>query len=98
MRDRLAVQDDPRDRKGHHSGGDREEVGGPIPPVPAPQANLVAVLQRDRHLRALLAEPRRTIPYNFIADGDHVAVEARGVMMTKAGGPLRQRVLPGVPA
>ena len=44
---RLAVQDDPRDRKGHHSGGDRDEIGGPIPPVPAPQANLVAILQRD---------------------------------------------------
>jgi uncharacterized protein len=36
-------------------------------------------------LRALLAEPRRTVPYNFIADDDHVAVEARGDMMTKAG-------------
>ena len=44
---RLAVQDGPRDREGHHSGGDREEVAGPIPPVPAPQANLVAILQCD---------------------------------------------------
>jgi hypothetical protein len=39
------------------------------------------------HLRTLLAEPRRTIPWNFIADGDYVAVEARGDMMTKAGVP-----------
>src|SRR4051812_34833910 len=46
-----------------------------------------AALDRElyAHLRALLAEPRRTVPYNFIADGDHVAVEARGDMMTKAG-------------
>ena len=39
------------------------------------------------HLRTLLAEPRRTIPWNFIADGDYVAVEARGDMRTKAGVP-----------
>jgi uncharacterized protein len=37
------------------------------------------------HLRALLVEPRRTIPLNFVADGDYVVVEARGDMTTKAG-------------
>jgi hypothetical protein len=48
-----------------------------------------AALERGfyAHLRAVLAEPRRTIPHNFIADGDHVAVEARGDMRTKAGVP-----------
>jgi hypothetical protein len=37
------------------------------------------------HLRTLLAEPRRTIPIRFIADGDFVVVEAKGDMVTKAG-------------
>jgi len=37
------------------------------------------------YLRLLLAEPRRTIPLRFIADGDHVVVEAKGDMMTKDG-------------
>ena len=37
------------------------------------------------YLRTLLAEPRRTIPLRFIADGDHVVVEAKGDMATEAG-------------
>jgi ketosteroid isomerase-like protein len=46
-----------------------------------------AVLLRDLYgyLQTLLAEGRRTIPLRFIADGDHVVVEARGDMQTKAG-------------
>jgi hypothetical protein len=44
---------------------------------------------RDLHgyLATLLADGRRTIPLNFIAGGDHVVVEARGEMQTKAGVP-----------
>jgi hypothetical protein len=44
---------------------------------------------RDLHgyLATLVAEGRRTIPLNFIAGGDHVVVEARGEMQTKAGVP-----------
>ena len=37
------------------------------------------------YLNTLLAEGRRTVAHRFIADGDHVVVEARGDMMTKAG-------------
>lgn len=37
------------------------------------------------HVRRLAEGPKRTIPHRFIADGDHVAVEARGGMVTKAG-------------
>jgi len=37
------------------------------------------------YLQTLLAEGRRTIPLRFIADDDHVVVEARGDMKTKAG-------------
>jgi len=37
------------------------------------------------YLNTLLAEGRRTIPLRFIADDDHVVVEARGDMKTKAG-------------
>jgi ketosteroid isomerase-like protein len=37
------------------------------------------------YLQTLLAEGRRTIPLRFFADGDHVVVEARGDMQTKAG-------------
>jgi ketosteroid isomerase-like protein len=37
------------------------------------------------HLRTLLAEPRRTIPLRFIAEGDYVVVEAKGDMATKEG-------------
>jgi uncharacterized protein len=37
------------------------------------------------YLQTLLAEGRRTIPLRFIADDDHVVVEARGEMKTKAG-------------
>jgi ketosteroid isomerase-like protein len=46
-----------------------------------------ASLVRDLygHLRTLLAEPRRTIPFRFIADGDYVVVEAKGDMVTKDG-------------
>lgn len=44
---------------------------------------------RDLHgyLATLLAEGRRTIPLKFFADGDHVVVEARGEMQTRAGVP-----------
>jgi uncharacterized protein len=46
-----------------------------------------ASLVRDLHghLRTLLAEPRRTVPFRFIADGDYVVVEAKGDMVTKDG-------------
>jgi ketosteroid isomerase-like protein len=46
-----------------------------------------ASLVRDlySHLNTLLADGRRTIPLRRIADGDHVVVEARGDMVTKAG-------------
>jgi ketosteroid isomerase-like protein len=46
-----------------------------------------AALVRDLYgyLSTLLAEGRRTIAHRFIADGDHVVVEARGDMVTKAG-------------
>lgn len=46
-----------------------------------------ASLVRDLYgyLNTLLAVGRRTIAHRFIADGDHVVVEARGEMMTKAG-------------
>jgi ketosteroid isomerase-like protein len=46
-----------------------------------------ASLLRDLygHLNTLLADGRRTIPLRLIADDDHVAVEARGDMVTKAG-------------
>jgi ketosteroid isomerase-like protein len=37
------------------------------------------------HLRTLLKEPRRTIAIRFIADGDHVVIEAKGDMVTKEG-------------
>ena len=37
------------------------------------------------HFRSLFAERPRTIGYNFIADGDYVAVEARGDNVTRAG-------------
>ncbi len=37
------------------------------------------------HWRTLLAEPRRTTPLRFIADGDYVVVEAKGDMVTKEG-------------
>jgi hypothetical protein len=43
----VAVWDDPSGREGHHSGADCGEVGAPVAAVPAPQADLVAVLQRD---------------------------------------------------
>jgi uncharacterized protein len=39
------------------------------------------------YLRQIMAEPRRTIPLQIIADGDHVVVEARGEMTTKTGVP-----------
>jgi uncharacterized protein len=39
------------------------------------------------YLNTLLAEGRRTIPLRLIADDDHVVVEARGDMRTKAGVP-----------
>jgi ketosteroid isomerase-like protein len=37
------------------------------------------------HLRTVLAEGRRTIPFRFIADEDYVVVQARGDMVTKTG-------------
>jgi len=39
------------------------------------------------YLGTLLAEGRKAIPQRFIAEGDHVAVEAVGDMRTKAGVP-----------
>jgi ketosteroid isomerase-like protein len=39
------------------------------------------------YLETLLAEGRRTIPLRFIADEDHVVVQATGEMRTKAGVP-----------
>jgi ketosteroid isomerase-like protein len=50
------------------------------------------------HVRSLLVERARTIAHRFIADGDHVVVEAKGDNLTRTGGPLRQRLLSGVPA
>src|SRR5438132_9089597 len=46
-----------------------------------------ASLVRDLYgrLSTLLAEGRRTVAHRVIADGDHVVVEARGDMVTKAG-------------
>ena len=46
-----------------------------------------ASLVRDLYgyLSTLLADGRPTIAHRFIADGDHVVVEAQGEMMTKAG-------------
>lgn len=37
------------------------------------------------HVRSLLAERARTVAHRFIADGDHVVIEARGDNVTKAG-------------
>jgi ketosteroid isomerase-like protein len=37
------------------------------------------------HVRSLLAERSRTIAHRFIADGDHVVVEARGDNLTRTG-------------
>ncbi|MDO8398170.1 MAG: nuclear transport factor 2 family protein [Bradyrhizobium sp.] len=37
------------------------------------------------HFRSLFAVRPRTVAFNFIADGDFVAVEARGDNVTKAG-------------
>jgi ketosteroid isomerase-like protein len=37
------------------------------------------------HFRSFFAERPRTVAFNFIADGDFVAVEARGDNVTKAG-------------
>jgi len=39
------------------------------------------------HLASLLADGRRTIPLRFIAEGDHVVVQGKGEMRTKAGQP-----------
>ncbi|WP_158817485.1 nuclear transport factor 2 family protein [Methylocapsa sp. S129] len=40
-------------------------------------------------VRAILAERIRLVPQRFIADGELVAVEARGDSVTKAGVPYR---------
>ncbi|MBR0696803.1 nuclear transport factor 2 family protein [Bradyrhizobium lablabi] len=37
------------------------------------------------HFRSFFAERPRTVAFNFIADGDYVAVEARGDNVTKTG-------------
>src|ERR1700736_6122233 len=37
------------------------------------------------HVRSLLVERARTVAHRFIAEGDHVVVEARGDNLTKAG-------------
>jgi ketosteroid isomerase-like protein len=37
------------------------------------------------HFRSFFAERPRTVAFNFIADGNYVAVEARGDNVTKAG-------------
>jgi ketosteroid isomerase-like protein len=37
------------------------------------------------HVRSLLAERVRTVAHRFIADGDHVVVEARGNNVTRTG-------------
>jgi len=37
------------------------------------------------HFRSFFAERPRTLAFNFIADGDYVAVEARGDNVTKGG-------------
>jgi ketosteroid isomerase-like protein len=37
------------------------------------------------HVRSLLVERARTVAHRFIADGDHVVVEAKGDNLTKAG-------------
>jgi uncharacterized protein len=46
-----------------------------------------ASLVRDLYgyLSTLLTDDRRTIAHRFIADGDHVVIEARGDMTTKTG-------------
>jgi ketosteroid isomerase-like protein len=46
-------------------------------------------LTRDLYgyLATLVADGRRTIPFNIVAGGDHVVVEAVGEMQTKAGVP-----------
>jgi uncharacterized protein len=37
------------------------------------------------HVRSRLAAPTRTIAHRFMADGDHVAVEAKGDNVTREG-------------
>lgn len=37
------------------------------------------------HFRSLFAVRPRTVAFNFIAEGDHVVVEARGDNLTRAG-------------
>jgi uncharacterized protein len=37
------------------------------------------------HVRSLLVERARTIAHRFIADGDHVVVEAKGSNLTRTG-------------
>jgi ketosteroid isomerase-like protein len=40
-------------------------------------------------LRAIMVDRIRTLAYRFIADGDHVVVQARGDNVTRAGKPYR---------
>jgi uncharacterized protein len=37
------------------------------------------------HVRSLLVDRTRTVAHRFIADGDHVVVEAKGNNLTKSG-------------
>jgi ketosteroid isomerase-like protein len=37
------------------------------------------------HVRSLLVDRARTVAHRFIADGDHVVVEAKGNNLTKSG-------------
>jgi ketosteroid isomerase-like protein len=39
------------------------------------------------YLSTLVADGRRTIPFNIVAGGDHVVVESVGEMQTRAGVP-----------
>ena len=37
------------------------------------------------HVRSVLAEPARTVAFNFVAEGDFVVVEAKGDNVTRSG-------------
>ena len=47
----MAVQDDPDDRESHHSGGDGNEVGAPVPDAEAIMLQLVQPAVADWDLR-----------------------------------------------
>lgn len=44
-------------------------------------------------LRSMIADRIKTTAHRFIAEGDHVVVEARGNNTTKTGGALQQHIL-----